>query len=308
MGNDHIINTTRWIELEMRLINNKTIDKKFQDKINREKEHWKNVLVKLIDVIKTLAKNNLAFRGTNENIYEENNGIFLSIMEMIAEFDHVMKEHLQRIQGKEIRRHYLGHNIQNELIELLANGVRNTIIKKVKQMKYFSIILDCTPDISHQEQMTLILRSVDVSSSSVKVVEYFIEFLKVDDTSGKGLFDELITTLARYNLDINDIRGQGYDNGSNMNGHKQGVQKRLLDKTPRAFYTPCGCHSLNLVLCDMANSCDRAISFFGVLQRIYTFFASSTKRWKILKKVMCQFQSSHYHKHAGKVELKVLKQ
>ncbi|KAL7150088.1 hypothetical protein ABFS83_05G085000 [Erythranthe nasuta] len=32
----------------------------------------------------------------------------------------------------------------------------------------------------------------------------------------------------------------------------------------------------------MANSCHRAISFFGVLQRIYTIFSSSTKRWKIL--------------------------
>ena len=33
----------------------------------------------------------------------------------------------------------------------------------------------------------------------------------------------------------------------------------------------------------MANSCPKAISFFGVVQRIYTLFSSSPKRWKILQ-------------------------
>ena len=54
-------------------------------------------------------------------------------------------------------------------------------------------------------------------------------------------------------------------NGSNMKGKHQGVQKRLLDINPRAVYTPYDCHSINLVLCDMANSCPKAISFFGVI-------------------------------------------
>ena len=45
---------------------------------------------------------------------------------------------------------------------------------------------------------------------------------------------------------------------------------------------PCACHSLNLTLCDMAKSCEQAISFFGIIQRIYVLFARSTKRWKIL--------------------------
>jgi len=35
--------------------------------------------------------------------------------------------------------------------------------------------------------------------------------------------------IKKYDLDINDIRGQGYDNKSNMKGKNQGVQKRLLD-------------------------------------------------------------------------------
>ena len=131
--------------------------------------------------------------------------------------------------------------------------------------------------------MSLILWCVDISTSPIKIIEHFVEFVKVDDTTGKGLFDEIINVINILELDINDIRGQGYDNGSNMKGKHQGVQKRLLDINPRALYTPCSCHSLNLVLCDMANSCPKAISFFGVIQHIYTLFSSSTKRWKILQ-------------------------
>ena len=45
---------------------------------------------------------------------------------------------------------------------------------------------------------------------------------------------------------------------------------------------PCACHSLNLTLCDMTHSCVKAVSFFGIVQRIYSLFANSTKIWKIL--------------------------
>jgi hypothetical protein len=62
-----------------------------------------------------------------------------------------------------------------------------------------------------------------------------------------------------------------------MKGKERGVQKRLLDINPKAFYTPCGCHSLNLILCDIANSYPKAISFFEIVQCIYTLFSSSTK-------------------------------
>ncbi|XP_075091514.1 uncharacterized protein LOC142171720 [Nicotiana tabacum] len=281
--NEHIINMAAWIDLEIRLQKDKTIDKDVQEQINRDREHWKNVLSRIIAVIKTLGKNNLAFRGKNEKIYQENNGNFLSLIEMISEFDPVMQEHIRRIKHDEIHSHYLGHRIQNELINLLTSEIKNKIIKKIIEAKYFSIILDCTPDTSHQEQMYFILRSVDISATPIKINEYFLEFLKVDDTSEKGLFEVIIDEIKNIGLDIDNLRGQGYDNGSNMKEKHQGVQKRLLDVNPRSFYTPCGCHNLNLLLCDMANSCTKAISFFGVVQRIYSLFSSSTKRWKVLK-------------------------
>ncbi|XP_022842855.1 zinc finger MYM-type protein 1-like [Olea europaea var. sylvestris] len=234
---DHINNMSKWIEMELRFEKSQTIDKSVQEQINRDREHWRQVLLRIISVVKTLAENNLAFRGDNEKIYQENNGIFLSMIQMIAEFDPVMQEHVRRIKNKEIHYHYLGHKIQNELILMLAGEIKKVIIEK----------------------------------------------LKVNDTSGKGLFDELVDALNNLELDIDDVRGQGYDNGANMKGQHKGVQSRLLQLNPRAFYSPCGCHSLNLALCDVATCCSKVKSFFGVVQRIYTLFSSSTKRWKIFK-------------------------
>ncbi|XP_020420316.1 zinc finger MYM-type protein 1 [Prunus persica] len=192
----------------------------------------------------------LAFCGSNEKIHDINNGNFMGQVEMIAEWDPVMKEHVRCMDDKETHYHYLSHKIQNELILLLASELKSATIKKIEEAKYFSVILDCTPNASNQEQMSLIDK----------------DFLKSCKRCCKNL------RVA-----------QGYDNGSNMSGKYQGVQRKLLDVNPRALYTPCGCHSLILTLCDIANSCGKAKDFFGIIQRIYTLFANSTKRWKILK-------------------------
>jgi Domain of unknown function (DUF4371)/hAT family C-terminal dimerisation region len=281
---DHLNSLTDWMEAEKRLKKESAIDSSNQKAIEKERKFWGEVLKRIMCVVKTLAGSNLAFRGSNEKLDDPNNGNFLSMIRMIAEFDPIMEEHLRRIRKKEIRRvHYLGHNIQNELILLLAGEIKNKIINIVKEAKYFSVILDCTPDVSHEEQMSLILRCVNVSTNPITVDEFFLGFLKVVETTGNALFLELQNILGILKLDMNDMRGQGYDNGSNMKGHCQGVSSRVLNEYPRAFYTPCGCHSLNLSLCDMAMSVVAAKSFFGVIQRIYKLFSGSTKRWDVLK-------------------------
>jgi hypothetical protein len=60
------------------------------------------------------------------------------------------------------------------------------------------------------------------------------------------------------------------------------VQARIFRANSRAFFTQCDCRNLNLVLGDMAKRSSKAVTFSGVLPKIYVIFAASPARWKIL--------------------------
>ncbi|XP_021758483.1 uncharacterized protein LOC110723431 [Chenopodium quinoa] len=92
-------------------------------------------------------------------------------------------------------------------------------------------MLDCTPDASHQEQMPLILRCVDKCSNSYKVKEFYIELLQVNDITGLGLFKVFKNVLISHDLDIDNIRGQGYDNGFNMEENVKSLTLKSLSAT-----------------------------------------------------------------------------
>ncbi|XP_053561123.1 zinc finger MYM-type protein 1-like [Bombina bombina] len=199
-----------------------------------------------------------------------------------------MNEHLRRVKDQETLVHYLGKDIQNELIQLLAGAIKKKIITSTTSAKYYSIILDCTPDVSHIEQMTMIVRFVDVSkpsdneSESITIREHFLGFIPLQETTGAFIAETLLEQLKLIQLPIENLRGQGYDNGSNMKGKQNGAQKRILDLNPRAFFVPCNAHSLNLVVNDAARCCLEAATFFRLVQQIYNYFSTSTKRWQVL--------------------------
>lgn len=120
----HIDNAHAWSELKMRINKQSTIDLNHQMMIEKEKQHWKDVMKRIITVIHYLAKHHDAFRGSSDTLYTNNNGKFFGLIEMLGKFDPIIMKHINRIQNKETHVHYLGPRIQNNLIESMAGEVK----------------------------------------------------------------------------------------------------------------------------------------------------------------------------------------
>ena len=141
----------------------------------------------------------------------------------------------------------MSKDVHNEYIQLLGRKVLNKIVKQIQEDRYYLLILDCTPDINHEEQMTMTIRHVHVSGSDVTVFEHFTGFIHVKSSTASSLTESVLQKLNELGLDISNCKGQGYDNGANMAGKKNGLQNKILQLNPQARFVPCSCHSLNLV-------------------------------------------------------------
>ena len=108
-------------------------------------------------------------------------------------------------------------------------------ISGVKTAKYFAINVDSTPDVSHVDQLTLIVRFVD---SSGKPVERFMKFIPISGHDGETMTYVVLGTLHEHDLSIIDCRGQSYENASNMPGKYRGLQARISEVNPLAVYVP----------------------------------------------------------------------
>ena len=110
--------------------------------------------------------------GDNVNV-----GNFLATIRLLAKYDVILAEHVQSAKEKPKSVTYFSNTSQNEIIDLLGETIKKKIISEIKDAKYFTIMLDSTPDFGHGEQISEILRYVYIDENrKVKIKEIFLEF------------------------------------------------------------------------------------------------------------------------------------
>eukprot|EP00794_Sanderia_malayensis_P003780 gene3780-biopygen3227 len=237
------------------------IDTKHQQQIQKEEAYWGSVLSRVVEVVKFLGERGLALRGDSHIIGNSDNGNFFGIMELIGKFDPFLADHIARFgnQGSGYPS-YLSHATMEEIVSILGNALRESIVASIKEAKYYFIIVDSTPDVAHVDQLTLVVRCIE----NGKPVERFVGFTPIKSHKSESLTSDILETLKALTLDIDLCRGQSYDNASNVSGKYTRVQARIKEVNSCTPYMPCASHSLNLVGNVAAECCREAVSFFSI--------------------------------------------
>ena len=91
---------------------------------------------------------------------------------------------------------YLSPTIQNDLINFFGKKVKDLILEEIRTTKYFSILLDSTPDVSHIDQMTFIARNVKIDSNNeVQIKESFLNFFPLQGKNADEITKSILNKL-----------------------------------------------------------------------------------------------------------------
>ena len=106
-------------------------------------ESSQKALIKIIESLCFLARQGLPTRGHTDidsNMHQ--------LLKLRAKDSEVLSKWHQRKQK------WLGHDIENEMLQIMGHAVLREISLLVKENKYFSLIVDETSDVSNKEQVS----------------------------------------------------------------------------------------------------------------------------------------------------------
>ncbi|XP_009767448.2 uncharacterized protein [Nicotiana sylvestris] len=196
------------------------------------------------------------FPRHDESQSSTNRGIFLELLQWYVDIDRDIGSII--LENAPRNKMMSSPSIQKDIVDACAKETITAIIEDLDE-DFFGILVDESKDISHKEQMALVLRYVNKEG---KVIERIVGIAHVSNTSTMLLKKAICSFLFDHSLSPTQIRGQGYDGASNMQGELNGVKTLILNESPLAYCINCFAHQLQLTLVDLSKKHSDADNFF----------------------------------------------
>ena len=174
-------------------------------------------------------------------------------------------------------RKFTHQDYQNELVNLMANEVLRTKLNAIKQCKFYSTMSDEYTDVANKEQLSFCLRWID---ENLCAKEDFLGYYELLNIKSDTIVAVIRDCLIRFELPIQNLRGQTYDGASNMMGKRSGVAQQIFkDQLKVPVPLP---HSLSLAIKDANKLCSILNEVMGSVGEIIVLIKFSPKRERML--------------------------
>ena len=106
-----------------------------------------------------------------------------------------------------------------DLLASIGKVLESNILASFKGSPYFLVMADESTDVSSQEELSVCARWVQ----NGKPVEHFLGIVQAKETTAEAITHYLCSFLEARNIDLNKMRGLGFDGANTMAGHRTGV-------------------------------------------------------------------------------------
>lgn len=177
------------------------IESERRNTITRNREIIKSV----VKCIHFCGKQCIALRGHRDDSSADegsNKGNFLALLEFrIDAGDEPLKKHRETCHANA---RYSSKTIQNQIIILIGDHIRESIVQEIKDAKFFSVLCDEVTDNANLEQLSFVLRFVD---KDCQIHEEFLDFQCTNWITGEVISGLILGKLEQWGLKIEDCRG-----------------------------------------------------------------------------------------------------
>ena len=236
-----------------------------------QKEQSKNMLRLILSSVRFLARQGLALRGRGS----DDSANLIQLLRLRSEDEPQLLQWLERTARK-----HTSAESQNEMLEIMAHGVLRNTLADIRISPFFSLMIDETTDLSNKEQLTMILRWID---EDFTVSEEFVGLHSLTRADAESIVTVIKDAFLRFELPFAKLRGQCYDGCSTMAGAKSGVAVRIEEIEPRAVFTHCFGHALNLAVGDTIKHLPDLRDCLDICFEIVKLIKFSPKRDAMLK-------------------------
>ena len=190
-----------------------------------------------------------------------NEGNFISILRLLSKCNSDLKEHL--LNGPKNAR-YISKTIQNEILGIAADQIREFYRRCLRKSPHFSIMADEVT--SHGKESFLEVYHSDFQTKPHKH-EALVDFCFLTRITGESIAENILKVLENHQINIKNCRGQASDTTSSMSSPRTGVQSHIKKHAPDTDYRllPALVRWLSFKKTKFCDMLDKSVKFFLAL-------------------------------------------